>query len=131
MFIIVCNENCAYILFLVFLSVIVNMHIYIFITHFYRLLITTNQVGDMASSLHHIHSRCIFKYSLFMLACLRITSRLNHELKSFHSNTTEINYVNNKATKTNSIVQHITYTALSGRLSHSSNASDPTVPLVY
>ena len=49
----------------------------------------------MASS----HSRCIFKYSLFMLACRHITSRLNHELKSFHNNTTEIDYVNNKARK--------------------------------
>ena len=42
----------------------------------------------MASS----HSRCIFKYSLFMLACLHIISRLNHEMK-------EIDYVNSKARK--------------------------------
>ena len=52
-----------------------------------------------------------------MLPCLHITSRLNHELKSFHSNTTEIDYVNNKPEKTQSLPQHITCTALSGKLS--------------
>ena len=52
-------------------------------------LITVTQAGDMASSLHHhTHSRCILKYSLFMFACLHITSIFNYELKSFHSNTT-------------------------------------------
>ena len=63
----------------------------------------------MASS----HSRCIFKYSRFMLACLHITSRLNHELKSFHSNTTEIDYVNNKARiDTNSITTYYLYSPI-------------------
>ena len=42
-----------------------------------------------------------------MLACLHITSRLNHELKSFHSNTTEIDYVNNKARKKHTFYHNI------------------------
>ena len=63
----------------------------------------------MASS----HSRCIFKYSLFMFACLHIISRLNHEMKSFHNNTTETVYVNNKARKdTNSITTYYLYSPI-------------------
>ena len=56
------------------------------------------------------HSRYIFKYALFLLACLHTTSRLNHELKS---NTIEIDYVNNIARKdTNSIPIYYLYSPI-------------------
>ena len=82
------------------------LFIYLFLFIFLKTLITITQAGDMASS----HSRCIFKYSLFLLACRNITPRLNHELKS---NTTEIDYVNNKARKdTNSITTYYLYSPI-------------------
>ena len=63
----------------------------------------------MAGSLHNTRSRCTFKYSLFMIACLYATCRLNHQLKCSHNNITETDQIDNKTSKgnTNSITLHI------------------------
>ena len=73
---------------------------------------------------------CSHIYILFMLACLQITFKRNHELNSFRSNTTDIGDIVDKARKEiNSMTTYYLYTVISGRLSHSKNVSDPTIPL--
>ncbi|KAK2174810.1 hypothetical protein NP493_776g01052 [Ridgeia piscesae] len=68
----------------------------------------------MAGSLHHTCSRCTFKYSLFMVACLYATCRLNHQMKRSHNNITETDHINNKTSKgnTNSITSHNIYSPI-------------------
>ncbi|KAK2140437.1 hypothetical protein NP493_5789g00003 [Ridgeia piscesae] len=68
----------------------------------------------MAGSLHNTHSRCTFKYSLFMIACLYATCRLNHQLKCSHNNITETDHIDNKTSKgnTNSITSHYIYSPI-------------------
>ncbi|KAK2172998.1 hypothetical protein NP493_911g00008 [Ridgeia piscesae] len=68
----------------------------------------------MAGSLHHTRSRCTFKYSLFMIACLYATCRFNHQLKRSHNNITETDHINNKTSKriTNSITSHYMYSPI-------------------
>ena len=68
----------------------------------------------MAGSLHQTRSRCTFKYSLFMIACLYATCRLNHQLKRSHNNITKTNHKNNKTSKgnTNSITSHYIYSPI-------------------
>ncbi|KAK2157011.1 hypothetical protein NP493_1918g00001 [Ridgeia piscesae] len=68
----------------------------------------------MAGSLHNTRSRCTFKYSLFMIACLYATCRLNHQLKGSHNNITETDHIDNKTSKgnTNSITSHYIYSPI-------------------
>ena len=68
----------------------------------------------MAGSLQHTRSRCTFKYSLFMSACLYATCILNHQLKTSHNNISETDHINNKTSKgnTNSITSHYVYSPI-------------------
>ena len=68
----------------------------------------------MAGSLHQTRSWCTFKYSLFMIACLYTTCRLNHQLKRSHNNITKTNHINNKTSKgnINSITSHYIYSPI-------------------
>ena len=83
----------------------------------------------MAGSLHQTRSRCTFKYSLFMIACLYTTCRFNHQQKRSHNNITETNHINN-ITETNHI-NNITETNHINNKTSKGNTNSITSHYIY